>query len=398
MRNLKAFYRHHRLDLIAFYRHHDYEPPNQHQAFIMPTNFKPIYTISPAIAKYLMRIEAAKEKVAMLPVNPTVLASLRETAKLYTTHYSTVIEGNQLNPKEIQEVIQFAGHFPGKERDEHEVKGYYAALAQLEHYAAQGVVITEKVIQTLHALVMNHGRVRSKPTPYRDGQNVIKDSSTGTIVYMPPESKDVAGLMHNLVCWVKENDTLPCPLVASIAHYQFATIHPYYDGNGRTARLLTTLILHLGGYDLKGLYSLEEYYAKNLLGYYRAISVGPSHNYYLGRAGSDITNWIEYFTEGMAFAFEKVVNQMIVSNASGEKDHSALLRSLDPKQRKSLELFKEYDVVISKQVGDLFGFQPRTNAALCKKWVELGFLEIVDPSLKSRKYSLAKKYKELLQT
>lgn len=78
------------------------------------------------------------------------------------------------------------------------------------------------------------------------------------------------------------------------------------------------------------------------------------------------------------------------------KDHSGLMRTLDPKQRKSLELFREYDVVTSKQLGDLFGFQPRTNAALCKKWVEGGFLEIVDQSFKSRKYSLAKKYKELL--
>ena len=69
----------------------------------MPTNFKPVYTINAAIAKYLMRIEAAKQKVAMLPVNPTVLASLRETAKLYTTHYSTMIEGNQLKPEEIQD-------------------------------------------------------------------------------------------------------------------------------------------------------------------------------------------------------------------------------------------------------------------------------------------------------
>jgi Fic family protein len=362
----------------------------------MLTNFKPVYTINTAIAKYLMRIEAAKEKVSLLPVNPMVVASLRETAKLYTTHYSTMIEGNQLNPEEIQKVIQLDGHFPGRERDEHEVKGYYAALAQLEQYSAQGISVTEKIIQTLHALVMSDGRTRVKPTPYRDGQNVIKDSGTGTIVYMPPEAKDVPGLMRNLIFWIKENEELPCPIVASITHYQFATIHPYYDGNGRVARLLTTLILHLGGYDLKGLYSLEEYYAKNLLGYYRAISIGPSHNDYLGRAKSDITEWIEYFTEGMAVVFEKVVNQMIASNKKGKKDHSELMRKLDPKQRKSLELFKEYDVVTSKQIGYLFGFQPRTNAALCKKWVESGFLEIVDPSLKSRKYRLAKKYQELL--
>ena len=358
----------------------------------MSTNFKPVYKITPAIARYLMRIEAAKGKVSWLPVNPTVLASLRETAKLYTTHYSTMIEGNQLKPEEIREVIQLKGHFPGRERDEHEVKGYYTALAQLEQYAAQNHPVTEKAIQTLHALVMSDGRLRIKPTHYRDGQNVIKDSGTGTIVYMPPESKDVPGLMRNLVSWIKENEELPCPIVAAITHYQFATIHPYYDGNGRTSRLLTTLILHLGGYDLKGLYSLEEYYAKNLLGYYRAISVGPSHNYYFGRAESDITGWVEYFIEGMAFAFEKVVAQMIASNEQGEKDHSELMRPLDPKQRKCLELFKEYNIVTAKQIGDLFGFQPRTNSALCKKWVEGGFLEIADHSNKARKYKLAPPY------
>lgn len=362
----------------------------------MPIKFKPFFYITPEIAKNLMKIEAVKEKVALLPINPTVLASLRETAKLYTTHYSTMIEGNQLKPDEIKKVIELQGHFPGKERDEHEVKGYYAALAQLEQYAAQKHPITEKVIQTLHALVISDGRAHVKPTPYRDGQNVIKDN-TGMIVYMPPEAKDVSGLMRNLVSWIKENSELPSPVLAGIAHYQFATIHPYYDGNGRTSRLLATLILHLGGYDLKGLYSLEEYYAKNLLGYYRAISIGPSHNYYLGRAESDITPWLEYFIEGMAFAFDKVVAQMIASNEKGAKDHSQLLRALDPKQRKALELFKTHNVVTSKQIGDLFGFQPRTHAALCKKWVEGGFLEIADASRKSRKYNLAQAYRNLIE-
>lgn len=362
----------------------------------MPTNFKPTYEINSQIAKYLMRIEAAKEKVNLLPVNPTVLASLRETAKLYTTHYSTMIEGNQLNPDEVKQIITREGHVSGRERDEREVKGYYAALVQLEQYAAQNHPITEKIIQTLHALVMSDGRSKVKPTPYRDGQNVIKDGGTGTLVYMPPESKDVPGLMHQMVLWIKESDELPCPVVAAIAHYQFATIHPYYDGNGRTARLLTTLILHLGGYDLKGLYSLEEYYAKNLFAYYRAISVGPSHNYYFGRAESDITAWIEYFIEGMAFSFEKVSSQMTKSHDKGQKDHSVLMRTLDPKQRRVLVLFRDYKVVTSSQIGQLFGFQPRTNAALCKKWVEARFLEIVDPAFKSRKYKLAKAYEVLI--
>ncbi len=113
----------------------------------MPTNFKSIYSITPGIAKSLMRIEASKQKVALLPVNPTVLASLRETAKLYTTHYSTMIEGNQLKPEEIKEVIQLQGYFPGRERDEHEVKGYYAALAQLEQYASTNATLCKKWVE-----------------------------------------------------------------------------------------------------------------------------------------------------------------------------------------------------------------------------------------------------------
>ena len=123
-----------------------------------------------------------------------------------------------------------------------------------------------------------------------------------------------------------------------------------------------------------------------------SASGGPPHNYYFGRVESDITSWVEYFIEGMAFAFEKVVAQMIAGSAKGEKDHSELLRTLNLKQRKTFELFKEYDIVTAKRIGNLFGFQPRTNATLCKKWVEAGFLAIVDYSNKARKYKLAKPY------
>lgn len=224
----------------------------------MPLKFLPNYTITPKIAVDLMRIEAAREKVLNLPLTPTVLASLRETARLYTTHYSTMIEGNRLEMEQIKQVLKHGGHFPGRQRDEHEVKGYYVALTQVEKWAALGSSVTEKIIQSLHASVMGHGKTKAGTTSYRDGQNVIRDSRSGRIVYLPPEAKDVPKLMKELVGWLNGSLGVPCPIVAAIAHYQFATIHPYYDGNGRSARLLTTLILHLGGYDLKGLYSLEE--------------------------------------------------------------------------------------------------------------------------------------------
>lgn len=340
-----------------------------------------------------MRVEVAKEKIAHLPLTPMVLSSLRETARLYTTHYSTMIEGNALSPDQIQVILKYKGHFPGRERDEKEVKGYYAALQKVEQFAAADQLVTEKIIQTLHALVMADGRVKVKPTPYRDSQNVIRDGRTKAIVYMPPEAKDVASLMRGMIHWIQKAQDIPCPIVAAISHYQFATIHPYYDGNGRTARLLTTLILHLGGYDLKGLYSLEEYYARNLGAYYEAISIGASHNYYRGRAEADITKWVEYFIKGMAVSFENVLKRM--ADAQGSPDQSNLIRKLDPRQRRALELFQEFETVTSRQIADLFGFKPRTSAQVCATWVENGFLEIVDSSNRGRKYKLSKQYENL---
>ncbi|MFA5999251.1 MAG: Fic family protein [Candidatus Babeliales bacterium] len=364
----------------------------------MPIKFLPRYEITSKIANYLMRIEAVKEKTMNLPITPQVLASLRETARLYTTHYSTMIEGNRLEPLQIQSILQHAGHFPGRERDEREVKGYYTALIQIEKWAARGVPITQTMIKELHALVMADGRKKVQATSYRDGQNVIKDSRTGVIVYMPPEAKDVAELMKAMIDWTAQSSKIPCPIVAGIVHYQFATIHPYYDGNGRTARLLTTLILHARGYDLKGLYSLEEYYARDLNAYYDAISIGESHNYYMGRAQADITKWVEYVVEGMAISFENVLKRMSDAALQGMPDHSQLLRSIDPRQRKALSLLQEFETITSKQVGEIFGFQPRTSAQICKDWVDDGFLEIVDFSNKGRKYKLAERYEALISS
>ena len=352
--------------------------------------FEPKFAITSKIATSLMRIEAARQAIQDLPITPSVLATLRETARLYSTHYSTMIEGNRLTRDQVSHVIQERQHFPGRDRDEKEVLGYYAALEKVEQIAASGLPLSESHIQTLHALVMSEGRKKAKPTPYRDGQNVIRDSVTGRIVYLPPEAKDVPALMNALVAWISsaQRDMLPCPIRAAIAHYQFATVHPYYDGNGRTARLLTTLILHSGGYGLKGLYSLEEYYARDLAAYYKAITVGPSHNYYQGRAQADITNWIEYFCEGASASFESVRRRAQEAAGTGAVDQSAALRRLDPRQRKALQLFLASDLITSRDVAALFGISQRAARNLLTAWVDDGFVVIADPANKTRTYSL----------
>lgn len=362
--------------------------------------FQPKFTITPKVAKALMRIEAARQSVADLPMTPKVQARLRETARFLSTHYSTQIEGNRLTLDEATRVIQKNEHFPGRQRDEQEVLGYYRSLDALEKLAARKAKVTEKVIQTLHALVMGGKRGNMKPTPYRDGQNVIRDSRSGAIVYLPPEASDVAALMGDLMKWLEKNekDGLPCPLRAAIAHYQFATIHPYYDGNGRTARLLTTLVLHLGSYDLKGFYSLEEYYARDLPSYYNALAVGPSHNYYMGRSDASITGWVEYFCVGMAEAFESIQRRAKVEARAGKADQSQMLRQLDARQRRVLDLFRESVWTTTAQVEKLLGLNARTARHLCQQWSEEGFFVVVDPSKKARKYGLAAALSKLVSS
>jgi Fic family protein len=143
--------------------------------------FIPAFTIGPAVAGNLMRIEAVRQAIRTLPITPRVLANLRETARLFCTHYSTMIEGNRLTQEQVAQVIREDLRFPGRERDQDEVKGYYAALDEAERLAKRHEKVSEATVQRLHALVMAGGRTRVKSTPYREGQNVIRDARSRSL-------------------------------------------------------------------------------------------------------------------------------------------------------------------------------------------------------------------------
>ena len=362
--------------------------------------WQPNYTITPATASGLMEIEAARAVVAQVPLPVAVQAELRRRARVRSTHYSTQIEGNRLTLKEAQEVIEERRTtFHGRERDVAEVRNYWNALLRVEEWAAEKTPMTGKLIQRLHALV-EHG-VRARPTPYRDGQNVIRDSASGAIVYMPPEAKDVPHLMAAMVDWTNEADKeqLPAPLIAALVHYQFVTIHPYYDGNGRTARLLATFILHRRDYSLNGFFSLEEYHARDLEGYYHALAVHPHHNYYYGRATADLSQWVEHFIGTLAAVFAAAREEVL--RCSGEGDAVALaepdaLRRLDPRARAVLTLFLRTDRITTADVAGALGLSDRMARVLLGRWVEDGWLEVADPSRRARAYVLSASYRQFI--
>lgn len=359
--------------------------------------FNPHFIITTEISSILMKLEGLRVKIDNLPITVHVLTSLRESSRLSSTHYSTMIEGNRLTQEEVAQTVHNKKPLQGRERDQREVLGYYEALDEVSRLAQKKTTISEEIIQRIHALVMGGGAKKVQPTPYRTVQNVIRDGATRAIVYLPPEAHDVPRLMSELVAWIEANrTTMPIPLLAAIAHYQYATIHPYVDGNGRTARLLTTLVLHLGGYGLKGIYSLDEYYAKNLTAYYDALAVGPSHNYYMGRVEADITPWIEYFCKGLLESFESAFAHASLKKGGMNEDQSELLRTLDAKQQLVLSaLFVKRNMIKVHDVESLLKVHAVTARALCRQWVKEGFMIVKNSSKKNRTYGLSESYEAM---
>lgn len=280
--------------------------------------WQPRFTLTPAVARRLMEIDAARAVVAETRLPLAVQSAMRNRARLRATHYSTRIEGNRLTLAEAEQVVSGRRvRLHGRERDAGEVRSYWKALLKVEEWAARSAELTEELIRRLHALVEGQRR----PSAYRDGQNTIRDSESGALVYLPPEARDVPGLMAGLVTWVRsaEAEGLPLPAVAALAHYQFVTIHPYYDGNGRTARLLATFLLQRGGYGLDGFLSLEEEHARDVGVYYQSLTAHPHHNYYEGRNAADLTSWLSYFLTVLATALDAVRLEVLDAVPSGSR-------------------------------------------------------------------------------
>ena len=359
--------------------------------------WQPKYSITPAISQTLIEMEAARVLVENTHLPLFVQDELSRKARIRATHYSTRIEGNRLTLQEAEEVISNRRRlFRGRERDVAEVRNYWNALIRVEEWASKKIIVTEDMIRRIHAIVMK-GR-RAKSSPYRDGQNVIRDSLTGSIIYLPPEASDVPELMRQMVAWINasEKDRVPTVIIAGLAHYQFVTIHPYYDGNGRAARLLSTLILHSNGYGLKGLFSLEEYHSRDLEAYYEALNIGESHNYYLGREDANLTNWLEYYVNTLASVFFDAKCETLRNAENTPQAEPESFPRLDRRARLVLPLFAGQETITSSDVSQTLGLSERMARVILKQWVDEGLLFVANPSKRSRSYGLNLEYRQYI--
>ena len=177
--------------------------------------------------------------------------------------------------------------------DEKELLNYKKAMDFISKYLGKEDPITEGIIRELHKMTVKNVRgEKADPGNYRKIQNYVVNSKTREIIYTPPGPLDIPPLMRQFVDWINGADELSPVLLSGIAQFQFVHIHPFIDGNGRTARLLSTLVLYKTGYDFKRLFSISEFYDKDRPRYYQAIQSVRNNN-------MDMTIWLEYFVNGL---------------------------------------------------------------------------------------------------
>lgn len=161
--------------------------------------------------------------------------------------------------------------------------------------------IAEEIFLEIHRLTVKDILPDSSAGDYRKIRVVVGNPKTGNITYTPPEPETVPLLTRSLLELLNSAEALDLmPAVqAGIAHYEIARIHPFLDGNGRTARALSTLILTKRGFDTKKFFALEEYYNENRQAYYSALADADTK-------GGELTEWLEYFLFGIAVEISRV--------------------------------------------------------------------------------------------
>ena len=241
-------------------------------------------TITNDILNSIIEIELNRYKISLVELSQNVLNKLRKNSKIKSSYASNKIEGNPLSEKQAEEVIESdeRKHYL---KPEQEVRNYFLALNYLEEKLNNKEKLSKKLILDVQKLV-EKGAPKEKiglRGPMPPGVLfAVYDSKTGNPDYIPPEYSDVPGLLDELIEYVNTTDDHPL-IVAAVVHYQLVTIHPFEDGNGRTARLLSGYIMDLNGYGFNGIGSLEEYFAYDVDEYYDSIQMGLPALYYSGR-------------------------------------------------------------------------------------------------------------------
>jgi len=262
--------------------------------------YRPKFTITNKITSAISKIERARGFFDAINLSKELLLQLQNRALVLEAYHTTHIEGTQLTLEQSKKVVRGESIENANPDDIQEVKNYTYAFNLVSEYLNDGSPITESLIREIHKKLVYQVRGNTAaPGEYRKIQNYVVNSKTQEIIYTPPPAYEIGIMMQELIEYINKVTDINDIIISGIAQFQLVHIHPFLDGNGRTARLLSTLYLYKKGYDFKKLFTLSEYYDRNRLKYYEAIQSVRNND-------MDMTEWLEYFIHALASQISEI--------------------------------------------------------------------------------------------
>ncbi len=284
------------------------------------------------------------------------LKELRKIATIESIGSSTRIEGATLTNQEVENLLKSVKINKLTTRDEQEVVGYYDTL-QIILDTYEGIELSERYVHQLHGMLLKHSdKDQSHKGRYKNLSNqVVANYPDGTqrVIFRTTEPSLTGKEMENLLVWVNERNTKedmhPVMITAAFI-YEFLSIHPYQDGNGRLSRLLTTLLLMQQDYDFVQYVSFEHIIEERKEEYYRALMEGQKNRY---QETEKIDKWVLFFLDCLVTLIKRLEAKYEV--------YSKLSKDLNDRQKAVLEFIRKQKKVQMNEVENAFKSHSRNT-------------------------------------
>lgn len=316
----------------------------------------------------LTTIASSVVTVENAPLIPKWEVSIRRDALLRNAHASTAIEGNPLTLEQVSQLSD-GRNIMVQRKAKAEVLNYLKVLQDIPRLSRGE--ISEQSICRIHSELMKD--VLDDPKEcgrYRSIQVVVGNRLTGEVSFRPPAPKEVARSMKDFAAWLNNSSVERNPVLeAGISHYEFVRIHPFVDGNGRTARALASLVLFKRGFDTKRFFALDDYYDSDRPEYYRALqSVMPGK--------LDLTKWLEYFTRGVMIQIEQVRERILGLSLDLQKKKDFGQVALTERQMKIVEAVNKRQRITVSEIAQMFGVSRQAALKEAGKLIDINVLAL----------------------
>lgn len=302
---------------------------------------------------------------------------------------SSKIEGTQTHIDDV--ILDISQIDPEKRDDWQEVRNYVQAMSESIH-ELRTLPLSVRLLKSTHKILMQGVRGEHKtPGEFRISQNWIGGTSLGDAVFVPPHHDNLPEMMSDLEkLWHNESINVPELIRIAISHYQFETIHPFLDGNGRIGRLLITLFLINRKILAKPSLYLSDYLEKNRSDYYDALTKVRNSN--------DLVHWVIFFLDAVIETAEnsKKTFEKIMSLRSELEAQMVMLGRRAENARKLLLHLYKAPAVNGGTVAQLLDVTPRAANGLINEFIRLNILEEITGYQRNRMF-LFRKYIQLFR-